>query len=225
MTPRKTVDILVVGGGASGLTASMLLSKAGISTWLVSKYPTTSRLPKASGLAVKTMELFRELGIEDDIRARATPTRHLRYTGLYAGFAGSDPDYGRPIVRLGYWDTNGEDPDWHAVSTVRPANLMQSQLEPVMRARAEELAPNSIFFNHSFIDLDQRPDGILATLEDRATGERYTIKARYMLACDGGRVVGPRLGVAMEGQTGLATSVSVHFSADLSPWIKTRNAC
>jgi 2,4-dichlorophenol 6-monooxygenase len=224
MKIKHTVDVLVVGGGGSGLTASMLLSSYGVSSYLVSKYPTTSRLPKASGLAIKTMEIFRELGLEDAVRARATPPEHLRFTGIYAGLAGPHPDYGRPIVRLPYWEFGGEDADWRAASSVRPANLMQSQLEPLMKARAEALAPGSIFFNHSLLSFEGTGSGIVATIEDRATREVYQVAARYLLGCDGGRVVGPQLGVEMEGHLAVATSVSVHFSADLSPWVKDADA-
>jgi succinate dehydrogenase/fumarate reductase flavoprotein subunit len=36
------VPVLIVGGGGAGLTASMLLSRLGIETLLVSRYPETS---------------------------------------------------------------------------------------------------------------------------------------------------------------------------------------
>ena len=216
MTVRKNVDVLIVGGGSTGLTASMLLSSYGVSSFLVSKYPQTSRLPKASLLAIKTMEIFRELGLEDAIRERATPPKYMRYTGMYAGLAGPSEDYNRPIVRLGYWDQAGEDPDWRAASTVSQANLMQSELEPLMRARAEELAPGCVAFHQNFQSFEETDDGILATIEDRDTGEPYQVVARYLLGCDGGRVLGAQLGVEMEGHLNVATNISVHFSADLS---------
>ena len=224
MSIRREVEVLIVGGGGSGLTASMLLSSYGVSTTLVSRYPQTSNLPKASGLSIKTMEIFRELGLEDEIRAIGTPPENMRFAGFYAGLAGPHEDYGRTIARIAAWGQGGRDIDWHLASTVGPANLQQSLLEPLMKARAEALAPGSIYFNNSFLRCEQTPDGIVATIEDRATGETYEVAARYLLACDGGRAVGPQLGVQMEGHLAVATSVSVHFTADLSRWYRDDEA-
>ncbi len=214
----RTADVLIVGGGASGLAASMLLSSYGISTYLVSKYPTTSHLPKASALSLKTMEIFRELGIDTEIERLGTPQVNKRYCGYYAGFAGDGPDYGRAIVRLGSWGRGGLDLDWAAASAVNTANLVQSRLEPIMRARAEGLAPGCVAFNHNFLGFTQNDTGVTATIEDRASGEHYEVQAKYLLACDGGRVINPQIDVTLEGELAVATSISIHFSADLSAW-------
>ncbi|MET3762255.1 FAD-dependent monooxygenase [Sphingomonas sp. UYEF23] len=224
MIPSNECDVLIVGGGASGLAASMLLSSYGIKTHLVSKYDKTSNLPKAHVIAIKTMEIFRELGIEDAVRRNSTPQENMRYAGFYAGFGGTGPDHGRPIVRVGAWGRGGQDVDWVAASSVLGTNLMQSQLEPLMKAKADELAPEDIHFYRNFLRFEEVEDGIVATIEDRASGDTYEVRARYLLACDGGRVVGPQVGVEMEGELGVATSVSIHFSADLSPWFRDTEA-
>jgi len=39
-----------------------------------------------------------------------------------------------------------------------------------------------------------------------------------MIAADGGKTVGPELGVPMLGPTNMLDMVSTHFSADLSQW-------
>jgi 2,4-dichlorophenol 6-monooxygenase len=134
------------------------------------------------------MEIFRELGLEDAICSLAPPPEHNAYTGYYAGLAGSGPDWNRPILRLGYWDRGGQEDDWRMASTVRARNLMQSQLEPLMRAKAELMAPDTVFFYHEYVEFEQNADGVLATIEDRATGERYQVFAKYLLAFDGSRL-------------------------------------
>ena len=214
------VDVLIIGGGASGLTSSLLLSSYGIKTLLVSKYPATSTLPKAHLLSIKTMEMYRELGIEEAIRSISTPPQNMCYAGWFAGLAGPTPDHGREIARLGAWGRGHQDVDWHGASAVPYANLMQARLEPLLKSRAEEKAPGTIRFNHNFISLEEAENGVVATIEDRAKSETYQIRCRYLLACDGGRAVGPQLGIEMQGELAVATNISIHFSADLSKWAR-----
>ena len=212
-------DILIVGGGATGLTASMLLSQYGIANCVVSKYKQTSPLPKAHLLSIKTMEIFREVGVEDAIRAIACPDVNMRYVGWYAGLTGPTPDHGREIARLGAFGRGGLDNDWRAASDNSYTNLAQAQLEPLLRARAEELASaNHIRFYHQFQSFKEDSEGIEAQILDRESGETYTIRAKYLLACDGGQTLGAQLGVKMEGHDAVATTISLHFAADLSKY-------
>lgn len=209
-------DVVIIGGGASGLTASLLLSQLGIDTQLFSRHPRTSTLPKAHLISIKSMEIFRELGLEPAIRAMSAPPENMRYVGWYAGLGGPTPDHGREIARLGAWGRGHTDLDWRRASDCGYANLQQALLEPLMYARAQEAAPGRVRFNHSYISGDHDAKGVTATIEDRETGKTFEVRARYLLACDGGRAVGPELGIAMEGDLAVATNITIHFSADLS---------
>ncbi len=60
-------QVLIVGGGGAGLTASMLLSQLGVGSLLVSRLPETSILPKAHVLNQRCMEIFDEVGVADAI--------------------------------------------------------------------------------------------------------------------------------------------------------------
>ena len=62
MSERLEVEVLIVGGGGAGLTASMLLAKQGVDTLLVSALPTTSVLPKAHVLNQPAMEILEDCG-------------------------------------------------------------------------------------------------------------------------------------------------------------------
>jgi 2,4-dichlorophenol 6-monooxygenase len=59
---------------------------------------------------------------------------------------------------------------------------------------------------------------VLATIRDHKSDETYTVQARYVIAADGGRTVGPRLGVNMLGPTEMVDMVSTHFTCDLSDY-------
>jgi 2,4-dichlorophenol 6-monooxygenase len=99
----KEVPVLIVGGGAAGLTASMLFARQGIDHLLVSARPRTSDLPKAHVLNQRAMEVLDDVGVAEEVATRSTPAEQMVATAFYAGFAGSDPDYGRRIARLECW--------------------------------------------------------------------------------------------------------------------------
>jgi 2,4-dichlorophenol 6-monooxygenase len=215
MTTIET-PVLIVGGGGAGLTASMLLSKLGVESLLVSALPTTSILPKAHVLNQRCMEVFTDVGVAEEIYRRGTPPEQMQRTAYYAGLAGPDPVYGRQIGSLECWGGGGLDPDWASASPCLQTNLPQIRLEPILKARAEALAPGRVRFHHELVDLAQDADGVTATVRDKDRDTLMTVRARYLLACDGGRTIGPKLGVTLEGPRDLFRVVSVYMSADLS---------
>jgi 2,4-dichlorophenol 6-monooxygenase len=218
--PDTHVPVLIVGGGGAGLTASMILSTLEVESLLVNALPHTSVLPKAHMLNQRTMEIFTELGAAQEIYRQSTPPENMRAVAWYAGLAGSHDWYGRELGRLEAWGGGYRDPDYIAASACHTANLPQIRLEPVLKEHAEQLNPGSVRFNHELIDLELVEDGAVATILDRNTSSTYTVRARYVIAADGGRTVGGLLGVTMSGPRDGMKMVSVHMSADLSAWAR-----
>src|SRR5215469_8228083 len=80
MTSTYEVPVLIVGGGPVGLSASILLSRLGIRSLLVERHPRVGPQPRARGVSVRTMEIFRPWGIEGALRAVAvSPEQFSRY--------------------------------------------------------------------------------------------------------------------------------------------------
>jgi len=216
MTTQR-VPVLVVGGGGAGLSASMLLSTYGVDSLVVSALPTTSVLPKAHVLNQRTMEIYREVGVADAVYEAGCPPEQMSHTGWYLDFAGH-PDAGRLIARLEAWGAGYTNPAWIEASPCRQTNLPQIRLEPLLRARAEELNPGGVRFGHELVSFEQDDDGVTALIREREGGETYEVRADYLLGCDGGRTIGRRLGIELEGRRDVMRSVSLHITADLSPW-------
>jgi 2,4-dichlorophenol 6-monooxygenase len=213
----ERVPVLIVGGGGAGLAASMYLSRLGVEHLLVSALPTTSLLPKAHEINQRAMENLSDFGIVDQVIAAGTPPEQMSHTAFYAGFAGH-PSAGRKFWKMECWGGGGSDPEWAMASPYIASNLPQLRLEPIMKARAEELAPHRIRFGHKVTDLTQDAHGVTVTVEDTSTGERYEVVADYVIAADAGRTVGAVVGIELEGERDLAQEVSVHMSADLSAY-------
>ena len=170
----EAVPVLIVGGGGAGLTASMLLARQGVEHLLVSARPETSDLPKAHVLNQRAMEVLEDVGVAEAIAERGTPAEQMAATAYYAGFAGPDPDYGRRLARLESWGAGGADESWRAASPCRQENLPQIRLEPLLKARAEELSPGRIRFGHELIDLEQDADGVRALVREQRLGSANT---------------------------------------------------
>ncbi|MBO0879176.1 MAG: FAD-dependent monooxygenase [Mycobacterium sp.] len=64
-------DVLVVGAGPAGLTAAALLAAYGVDAVTITKYPGTAHTPRAHITNQRTMEILRELGVEDRVYAVA----------------------------------------------------------------------------------------------------------------------------------------------------------
>ena len=101
----------------------------------------------------------------------------------------------------------------------RFTNLPQMRLDPLLARHAVACCPGRIRACQELTDLEQRADGgVTATISDRETGAVRTVRARYLIAADGGRVSAELLGVEREGPKAIQDVVSHHVSTDLSMW-------
>jgi 2,4-dichlorophenol 6-monooxygenase len=212
----EEVPVLIVGGGGAGLTASMLLACQGVEHLLVSARPGTSTLPKAHVLNQRAMEVLEDVGVAGVIAERSTPAEQMAATAFYAGFAGPDEDYGRRLAKLECWGAGGADENWRSASPWRQCNLPQIRLEPLLRARAEELSPGRIRFGHELLELEQDDRGVTARIRDNGSGREYQVRSGYLLGADGGRRVASLIGVSYDGLGVVTQTATLHVSADFS---------
>jgi len=180
------IPVLIAGGGPVGLTLSLLLSRFGVPSLLVERHPCTAMLPKARSINARSMEIFRQIGVEEDIRASSPE-----------GFAGTtiwmESLAGKEIARRRSARAQAVSA---AASSVRGALCSQDLLEPVLRRHAEEQPAGALCFNVELTDFTIDADGVTAMLRDRADGTPRMVRARYLVAADGARSpVRERLGL------------------------------
>ncbi|WP_333767359.1 FAD-dependent monooxygenase [Streptomyces sp. IBSBF 2435] len=214
------VPVLIVGGGGTGLSASVFLSDHGVGHLLVERRADTSRLPKAHYLNQRTMEVFRQHGLADDVSGPGAGPEQFGTVRWQTTLTGQGPLDGRVIHEMDGFGGGALREAYEAAGPVLPVKLPQLRLEPVLHRHAEQRNPGGILFGHELVSLAEDEDAGSVTAEIRATGtgETTTVRARYVIAADGGRTVGSALGVRMEGLPALFDATTAYFSADLSPW-------
>jgi putative polyketide hydroxylase len=211
------IPVLISGGGPVGLTASLLLSQHGIRSLLVERHPSTAITPKARGINARTMEVFRQCGIDTAVRE----------AGLQEGRLGlivwTDTLAGNEIERRMPGRATAKN---MAMTPVKNCLCAQDDLEPVIRRFAEAAGPGSLRFNTELTSFSQRPGGgVTGLLTDRTTGAETPFTARYLIACEGAQSrVRRALGVKMVGEEKVYDSVNILFHADLTQWVEHRPA-
>src|SRR2546426_751390 len=86
----REFPVVIVGGGPVGLSASILLARLGVPSLLVERHPGTAVHPKARGINIRTMEIFRQCGVEDAVRAAGLAQDKVRFIIWAQSLAGDE---------------------------------------------------------------------------------------------------------------------------------------
>ncbi|HEX7735968.1 MAG TPA: FAD-dependent monooxygenase [Ktedonobacteraceae bacterium] len=207
--------VLIVGGGLVGLAASLFLSRQGVSSLLIERHPGTAIHPRAMGFTPRTMELFQSAGIEEAIRRIEPPIPEGNSVSLMESLVGQEFDRLQEDVDAMFID---------AGSPVRGSGIAQDLLEPILRARAEQLG-GDLRFGTELLAFEQDAEGITATIRERVSQSTRTVRARFLIAADGSQsAVRKQLGIGQHGTGSMGHLISMIFEADLMKFFRERGA-
>ena len=189
-TPLAT-DVLVVGAGPAGLATAVSALRHGAQVLVVERRAGTSTIPRATGVSTRTMEIFRQWGLD-----RRGPQRrvdcelHMATLPVLA----AEPT---EVVRFSYPTMR----EALAVSPTYPAICPQDHLEPLLVDQVRRLG-GTVWFDTPLTGLRIEPGcGVHAQL---GTGQR--VRSRFVVGADGPRSA-VRSGSASAGSA-LAVSAS-----------------
>lgn len=212
-------DVLIVGTGPGGASAALCLSTLGVKNMVVSKYRWTANSPRAHLTNQRTIEIFRDLGVEEECRATATEYDLIGDTIFCTSLTGDE------LGRLRSW---GSGPEYRgAYEAASPSgflDLPQHLLEPILVRNAISRGTHARF-STEYLSLTQDEDGVRVKVLDRVVGHEYTIKAKYVIGADGARSkIAADLGLPFTGAMDVGGAMNVTFTADLSHLVAHRPA-
>jgi 2-polyprenyl-6-methoxyphenol hydroxylase-like FAD-dependent oxidoreductase len=201
---KAETDILIAGGGPSGLVLAIELGRRGIRTLLVDAKPDTAFNPQANATQARTMEHYRRLGFAHEIRALGLPPDHPTDIIYFTRFSAYElarlqlptaAEAVRKVKELGG--------SWSAAEL--PHRVSQKFVEAALRRHAQASRSNDIRYGWQLEDFSEvERGGIDAAVRPTNGGAALRVQARYLVGADGARsFVRRRLGFAWQGESGV----------------------
>ena len=179
-------DVAIVGYGPSGVSAANFLASRGVKAIVLER--AQGIYPRARAVTINdwTMRCYQSVGLSDELKTVMEEPFCVRVMT----FAGQElrrnvSGYGNLGFPLTY-------------------SIYQPAMEEKLRAGADRYPELlSIRFGKDVVDLAQDADGVTLSIRDLASGQASKLRARYVLACDGGSsTIRERLGIPLLGNTG-----------------------
>jgi 3-(3-hydroxy-phenyl)propionate hydroxylase len=180
--PEIEADVLVVGAGPVGLTLANILGRQGVRTLLVDERDSLIDYPRGVGLDDEALRTFQSIGLVDRIVPHTVPNQILRFVDakrrVLAEMAPPDACFGWP-------KRNG---------------FVQPLVDAELLCGLDRFEHVEVRWNRPMISCVQAADAV--TVECGHDGETVSLRARYVVGCDGGRSMTRRMmGVSFEGTT------------------------
>ena len=162
-------DVLIAGGGPTGVTLAVLLARRGVRVIVAEKEAAVYPLPRAAHLDHETMRILQEAGVADAVLATS------RHTAYY-DFLNAEGDM---LLRFEGTDQIGPG-GWPAANMIH-----QPSVEAALRRSLASHAHAELQVRWRLESFTEQADGISALI-DTPEGE-MTINARYLVGADGAR--------------------------------------
>jgi 2-polyprenyl-6-methoxyphenol hydroxylase-like FAD-dependent oxidoreductase len=192
--------VLIVGGGPIGLTLALDLAWRGIDVTVVERRAEAEPpLPKCNHVAARSMEIFRRLGVAQDLRNAGLPADYPNDVSYRTSFTGEElTRIPIPCRHDRYTSKDGPDTDWPTPEP--PHRINQIFLEPILHRHAAA-SPHIRLLNRASVErFEQSTDGVAAWVQDLETGTETRLDCQYMIGCDGGSsIVRKGIGAQFEG--------------------------
>ena len=207
-------DVLIVGAGPVGLTLAMDLVGRGVKVVIAEmrRYAEPPNV-KCNHVAARTMEQFRRLGVAQKLRDAGLPADYPNDVVFRTTLTGQElTRIPIPCRRDRYTETEGPDAWWPTPEP--PHRINQIYLEPILLEHTAALPGVTLLNRTEVTAFAQHGEAVVAQARDLDTGAVRSIRARYMVGCDGGRsMVRKQIGAVFEGTAVIQRVQSTYIRA------------
>lgn len=172
MPETPDVDIAVVGAGPVGTFLANLAGLRGLSVALIDRETGIHPLPRAVHFDGEVMRAFQAIDLSEPIGAIARPSAKGMHFQTATGKT--------LLIRRGQEGTGPQ--DW-----ANNYYMHQPHLEQVLRQGLQRFANVQLLFGHSVIAIGQDRDGATVSMAARPGEAPKSLRARYVVGCDGAR--------------------------------------
>ena len=194
-------QVIIVGAGPVGLTLAIDLGQRGVRCVLIEQKSEPQFLPKMERCNARTMEIYRRMGIAQNIRDAGFPRDAPM--DVFVVLSLVEP----PLLHMAYPSVAEAQARIAACRDMsmplEPYQLIsQYTLEPLLKSVAETLPSVDVRYGCEFVSFEQDEGGVTATVKT-AHGDQH-IRGAYLVGCDGGSsAVRKQLGIKLEGDANL----------------------
>jgi 2-polyprenyl-6-methoxyphenol hydroxylase-like FAD-dependent oxidoreductase len=196
--------VLIIGAGPTGLTLAIDLARRGVPCTVVEATTERPANPRCNTTSARSMEIFRRLGVADEVRRAGLPEDHptsIRYRTTMLGeeiFRLDQPSSGEVLAGKGREEWRTPEPQ-HRIS--------QIYLEPILERYASGLPGVTIERGTRLVELRRHEDHVEAVIGSEGTTR--VLRAGYVIGCDGAHsAVRRQLGIRYQGVDAIQKFVS-----------------
>lgn len=206
----KTIPVLIVGAGPVGLSLALALARQQIPSVLIEKQPGPSQHPRARGVSMRTMELFKLWGNIDELLQYEFPKEAIR-------FIWSESLQGNEITRI---EIKGKE---YTHGPITASFVTQDCVESYLRQTLKKHDTVEIHFSRELLAFEESDHGVTVRIRNRQNDQEEIIQAQYLIAADGAHSrIRKQSGIEMTGPDDLGRFCSVYCEFDVSQWTQHR---
>jgi 2-polyprenyl-6-methoxyphenol hydroxylase-like FAD-dependent oxidoreductase len=195
--------VIIVGAGPVGLTLAIDLGLRGVRCILLERKSEPQFLPKMERCNARSMEMFRRIGLADELRSAGLTTDSVMDVYVILTMTRA------PLLHLKYPSVDMAREQIRKVNDgsmpLEPYQLIsQYTLEPVLKRAAERIPTVDVRYGTELVEFEENGPSVVATVRS-SDGSSGKITAAYLVGCDGGSsLVRKQLGIRLRGEANLA---------------------